>query len=178
MSEKKCDFDKIDRRYKDYTDEERQDKYRFQRRWKDKNNIVSITFRINKNTKEALLKFSKENQKSSVKVLIDAFEKYKTKPKINKKTPELTTFLESLSSVQGEKRNKIIQDKTCNDKKEFKLKKEFADELYDACKKSGYSYGYFITKILDDYMTDINKGAVKKQSKKGKTTNLPKKVGL
>lgn len=158
LNEKKCSSDKIDRRYKDYTDEERQDKFRFQRRWDQRNNMVVKSFRINENTKIALSKFSKDNNISYARILFEAFEEYKMKSKIVKKTPEITTFLESLSPVQGEKRNKFIQDKTCSDKKDFKIRKELADEIDAACQQSGYSYGYFVTKILDDYMAEKNKG--------------------
>lgn len=146
----------IDRRFKgNYSKEELNDKYRFQHRWQEKNGYIVKTFRINETTKRELLEFAEDNGKSSATVLLEAFKDYKTE--IKRKNNAINDFLESISPCEKKKRTKLFQDKKCSDKKNFKIKKVFADELDAACKESGYSYGYFITKILDEHMAKANK---------------------
>lgn len=149
---------KIDKRFTgNYSPEEQNDKYRFQKRWQEKNGYIVKSYRINENTKKQLLKFAKENKKTLAKVLQDAFEYYKTNLKSGYNSNKLTAFLESLTPDEKKKCVKLVQDKKCSDKKDFKIKKVLADEIDAACQQSGYSYGYFITEMLDKYMEEENK---------------------
>lgn len=159
----------IDRRFTgNYSKEEQSDKYRFQHRWQEKNGYIVKTIRINETTKRELLKFAENNNKSSAAVLLEAFEKYKTNPalqkafedyktKVERKNSKITEFLESIENGEKKKHTKPFQDRKCSDKKNFKIKKVFADELDAACRQSGYSYGCFVTKLLEEYMNSKEK---------------------
>ena len=144
---------KIDKRFTgNYSVDEQNDKYRFQKRWQEKNGYIVKSYRINENTKKQLLKFAKEHDKSPAAVLLEAFEDYKTNLESKHKYSKINAFLESLTLEEKKKCIKPTQDKKCSDKKDFKIKKDKADEIDAACQQSGYSYGYFITKLLDEYM--------------------------
>lgn len=149
---------KIDKRFTgNYSVEEQNDKYRFQKRWQEKNGYIVKSYRINEKTKKELVKFAKEKEKSLAKVLQDAFQYYKNNLECECKNTKLSDFLDSLTSDEKNKCVKPVQDKKCSDKKDFKIKKVLADEIDAACRQSGYSYGYFITEMLDKYMAEVNK---------------------
>lgn len=160
-----------------YTPEEMNNKYRFQKRWQEKNGYIVKSYRLNEKTIKKLLEFSEENNVSQASVLRNAFQEYKDK----KSKSELTEFLDSLTPSEDkdfkseisrfinslmpseEKKTKSevskfvdslasSEDKKYGVKKGFKITRDFADEIEFVCKQLGFSYGHFVTKILDDYM--------------------------
>lgn len=62
---------------------------------------------------------------------------------------ELSKFLQSIAPSE---------DKKYGVKKNFKMFQDVALEIEGFCKQFKIPYGYFVTKILDDYMADQNKG--------------------
>lgn len=124
-----------------YTSDEMNNKYRFQKRWQEKNGYIVKSYRLNEETIKNLLKFSEENDMSQASILRNAFQRYKERTKLD-------VFLRFTVSPQ---------DKKCDIKKGFKITKEFAEEIESVGKRSGHTYGYFVTKILDDYMEEENK---------------------
>ncbi len=142
MNDKDYDSNKVNNRVNGgYTSDEMNNKYRFQKRWQEKNGYIVKSYRLNEETIKKLLKFSEENDMSQARILRDAFQRYKERTKLD-------VFLRFVASPQ---------DKKCDIKKGFKITKEFAEEIETVCKQSGHTYGYFVTKILDDYMAEVNK---------------------
>lgn len=166
-----------------YTPEEMNNKYRFQKRWQEKNGYIVKSYRLNEQTIKKLLEFSEENNVSQASVLRNAFQEYKD----NKSKSKINEFLDSITPTEENKSKSIITEfvdslvlsedkdfqseiskfvdsltpsgeKKYGVKKGFKITQDFADEIESVCKQFGVSYGHFVTKILDDYMADQNKG--------------------
>ena len=185
-----------------YTPEEMNNKYRFQKRWQEKNGYIVKSYRLNEKTIKKLLEFSEENNVSQASVLRNAFQEYKDK----KSKSKIDEFLDSITPTEENKSKSIItefvdslvpsedkdfkseiskfvdslmpseekktksevskfvdslassEDKKYGVKKGFKITRDFADEIEFVCKQLGFSYGHFVTKILDDYMANQNKG--------------------
>ena len=147
-----------------YTPEEMNNKYRFQKRWQEKNGYIVKSYRLNEKTIKKLLEFSEENNVSQASVLRNAFQEYKD----NKSKSKITEFVDSIVPSEDKDFKSEIskfvdsltpsEEKKYGVKKGFKITQDFADEIESVCKKFGVSYGHFVTKILDDYMADPNKG--------------------
>lgn len=137
MQEKMSSANKIDKVCKGrYTEEERKNKYRFQARWQRKNKYIQKSYRLNDGTVKRLLEFSKENNVSQVSVLRNAYKR----------------FIEQNPSDCSFNYEMVVNNKRIDVKKCFKAKEEFTKEIENTCKEHNYSYGYFVTMILDDYM--------------------------
>lgn len=139
MSDKDYGSNKVSNRNDGgYTADEMNNKYRFQKRWQEKNGYIVKSYRLNEETINKLLLFSEENSMSQASILRNAFQRYKENNKLN-------FFLKAIT---------LVEDKKFGIKKGFKITKEIADEIESACKEHGYSYGCFVTMILDDYMAN------------------------
>lgn len=140
MKENSYSSIKIQGKRKAYTDEERKNKYRFQERWQEKNGYRSKSYRLNEDTIKNLTQFSKENNVSQVSVLRNAYKRY-----IEHNSADFELNYET-----------VVKNKRIDVKKDFKIKKDISDEIETTCKEHNYSYGYFVTTILDDYITNAN----------------------
>lgn len=141
MNDKEYASNKVNNRNNiGYTSDEMKNKYRFQKRWQEKNGYIVKSYRLNEETIEKLLKYSKDNNMSQASILRNAFQRYKENNKLN--------FFLNAIDFAGEKKFNV--------KKGFKITKKIADEIETACKEYGYAYGCFVTMILDDYMANMN----------------------
>lgn len=121
-----------------YTDEEKKNKYRFQKRWQRKNRYTTKSYRLDETTVKNVLEFSKDNNISQASILRNAYKR----------------FIENNQLDCDLNYEMIINNKSINVKKGFKVKEEFAKEIENTCKEHNYTYGHFVTMILDDYMAN------------------------
>ena len=123
-----------------YTEKELENKYRFQKKWQDKNNFKTKSYRLNSETIDKLHEFAKNNNMSHTGILLAALEHYKT----NKKSFD-------------EKYKNIIVSKKIDTKKGFKMYETVANEIADICNENNYLYGVFVTTILESFFEYMSK---------------------
>lgn len=125
-----------------YTPEEMENKYRFQKRWQEKNGFITKSYRINGETLKHLLEISKRNNLSQAGILRDSFAYYEN---FDKKA-----FLK--------KYNFVLENKRIETKKGFKINEAFAKEIENVCLENNFLYGVFVTAILDEFLEYIEQG--------------------
>ena len=175
MQEKNYDSSNVKKRYHVYSEDEKHNKYRFQKRWQENNAYIVKTYKLNGDTIKNLLQFSKENDMPQAKVLYNAFQQFKEKTMLGKfwqskdvtVKSDLNKFLDSLMLTEDEtlktELSKFLQSITPSEdrkygvKKNFKIYQQVALEIDTVAKSYKVPYGYFVTKILDDYMAEVNK---------------------
>lgn len=111
-----------------------QDKYRFQKKWQEKNGYISKSYRIDSDVLENLLDASFKMNKSQAAILREALCEYIQ-----------NDFCENFNDVYAVIKSRI--DKKA--KKTFKIKKETTNIITAICDENKFNQGSFVSAILE-----------------------------
>lgn len=113
------------------------DKYRFQKKYQKKVGIRTKTYRMKTDTIERVLEFSKSHNESQASILRNAYKRYSEH--------QLSFFLRYWEMKDNFK---------FDTRKGFKMKQELVNQIEETCKTGGFSKGAFVSFIIDDYIAE------------------------
>lgn len=113
------------------------DKYRFQKKYQKKVGIRTKTYRMKTDTIERVLEFSKSHNESQASILRNAYKRYSEH--------QLSFFLRYWEMKDNFK---------FDIRKGFKMKQELVNQIEETCKTGGFSKGAFVSFIIDDYIAE------------------------